>query len=65
MSNQERVLRPAEAARFLGIARATIYHWAATRPDFPRRIKIGPRTAGWRLSDLEGWLEKQCEESQV
>ena len=58
MSNQA-ILRPAEAARFLGIARATIYHWAATRPDFPRRIKIGSRAAGWLQSDLEDWLEKQ------
>ncbi len=24
---------------------------------FPRRIPIGPRRVGWRLSDIESWIE--------
>ena len=53
------VLRPADAARLLGISKATLYSWSRSRPDFPRKIKIGPRSSGWLRSELLAWLERQ------
>ncbi len=29
--------------------------------SFPRRIVIGPRRVGWRLSDVERWLGERME----
>ena len=27
---------------------------------FPRRIQIGPRRVGWRLSDVEAWIAERA-----
>jgi prophage regulatory protein len=51
----DRILRPGEAAEFLGVGRSTLYQWAKS-PDFPPRIRLGLRAAGYRLSDLRQWI---------
>lgn len=56
------VMRPAQAAAFLGIAKSTLYRWLSERRDFPRMIHIGPRCSGWRRADLERWLDAQVEQ---
>ena len=33
------------------------------RGKFPKRIRIGERRVGWRLSDVEGWLAARAAES--
>jgi prophage regulatory protein len=30
---------------------------------FPKRIRIGERRVGWRLADVEAWLEQRVRES--
>lgn len=50
------ILRPEEAAEFLGISRPTLYRWAKELPDFPAQVKLGPRIGGWRKDELEAWL---------
>lgn len=52
------ILRPAEAARYLGVSPQTVYRWAQTG-SLPRPIKMGPRSSGWRLHDLEKFLEER------
>lgn len=51
-------LRPAEAARRLGIARSTFWKWAKEDPDFPRLIRIG-RTTSVSSIDLDGYISKK------
>ncbi|RME85089.1 MAG: AlpA family phage regulatory protein [Caldilineae bacterium] len=58
-SDNLRILRPAEAAKALGVSRSTLYHWCKHDPDFPPRIQIGPRSTGWLESDLLAWLESR------
>lgn len=53
------ILRPKDAAERLGISLSSLYRWAKDRPDFPRIIKLGPRTSGWRVEDLDAWLSTQ------
>jgi predicted DNA-binding transcriptional regulator AlpA len=50
-----RIVRPAQAARLLGISRATIYRWEASGRLAPRVI-LGPGTSGWREDDLAAFL---------
>lgn len=57
------ILRPKAAAEYLGITVSTLYRWAADRPDFPKRIKMGALASGWRKSDLDAWLERKAEEA--
>ena len=54
------IARPKDAANHIGVSISTLYRWEKEIPGFPSRIKFGPRASGWRLSDLEAWLEKQA-----
>lgn len=49
------ILRPAQAARLLGISRATIYRWEKEGRLAPRVI-LGPGTSGWREEDLAAFI---------
>jgi len=53
------ILRPKDAADRLGISISSLYRWAKDRPDFPRIVKLGPRTSGWRAEDIDIWVSKQ------
>lgn len=44
--------RPAAAAEFLGISRATLWRWVAERPDFPRARRLSARCTVFDLGEL-------------
>lgn len=50
-----RILRPAHAARVLGISRATLYRWEKAGRLAPRVI-LGPNTSGWKEEDLAAFI---------
>jgi prophage regulatory protein len=52
-------LRPAQAAKFLGIGESTFFRWAKDRADFPKPIKLGPRTTVYPLDKLTAWRDAQ------
>ena len=49
------IIRPAKAARLLGISPATLYRWEAAGRLAPRVI-LGPGTSGWREEDLAAFI---------
>lgn len=51
-----RIVRPAQAARLLGISRATLYRWEAAGRLAPR-VLLGPGTSGWREEDLAAFID--------
>jgi prophage regulatory protein len=51
-----RIIRPLEAARLLGITRATLYRWEKAGRLAPRVI-LGPGTSGWKEEDLAAFIE--------
>ena len=53
--NLSRIIRPAEAARILGISRPTIYRWEKSGRIAPRVI-LGPGVSGWREEDLAAFI---------
>ena len=59
MTHSTEILRPRQAAEYLGAGLSTLYRWAQTRPDFPKKLRLGPRTVGYRRSDLDKWLESR------
>lgn len=50
------IIRPAKAARLLGISRATLYRWESSGRLAPRVI-LGPHTSGWREEDLAAFID--------
>jgi prophage regulatory protein len=52
-------VRPAQAAKYLGIGKSTLWLWAKDRPDFPKPIKLGTRTTVFRQDQLTAWRDAQ------
>lgn len=52
---QAQVLRPREAARYVGVSRPTIDRWRKAG-KFPKALQLGAQAIGWRRSDLDDWL---------
>jgi prophage regulatory protein len=53
-------LRPAQAAKFLGIGESTFWRWAKERDDFPKAIKLGARITVYPLDKLTAWRDAQA-----
>ena len=50
------LLRTREVLELVPVGRSTLWR-LVQRSEFPRPIRIGPRAVGWRVSDIEEWLE--------
>ena len=57
------ILRPAEAARYLGIGKSSLYR-LVDLGQLPRAIRLTEQATGWRLSTLEGYLAQREEAAQ-
>ena len=53
--------RAKATAQHLKISVSTLWHWAATRHDFPEPIKAGPRVTLFDLAAINEWLRQQRE----
>ena len=51
-----KILRRKDVEEIVGLSRSTIYKLMSTGA-FPSSIRLGPRAVGWRLSDIEAWIE--------
>lgn len=52
-------LRPADAARFIGIGLSTLWRYLAQqdKTGFPQPKKISERVTVFKRADLEAWVE--------
>jgi predicted DNA-binding transcriptional regulator AlpA len=50
------IIRPAKAARMLGISRTTLYRWEKEGRLAPRVI-LGPGVSGWKEADLAAFID--------
>jgi excisionase family DNA binding protein len=55
MSTNDKLLKPAEVAAFLGVPKATLYAWRYRR-EGPPAVRVG-RHLRYRRRDLDQWLE--------
>lgn len=58
-----RVLRRRTVETLTGLARSTIYERMA-RGEFPRPIRLGPRTVAWLASEIDAWITARIAESR-
>lgn len=55
--NKLSLLRAAELAPMLGISQTTLWRWRnRSHMKFPRPICLGSRSLGWKLADIESWI---------
>jgi prophage regulatory protein len=53
--HQERLIAESECREITGFSRAQ--RWRMEREGkFPRRLRLGPRTVRWRLSEILAWI---------
>jgi prophage regulatory protein len=53
--HQERLIGEPECRAISGLSRAQ--RWRLERDGkFPRRLRLGPRTVRWRLSEILAWI---------
>jgi prophage regulatory protein len=55
---KSRVMRPKEVSMLLGVSMATLWR-VVSAPDFPIRVRVGPRAVGWFEEDVRDWLESR------
>lgn len=57
---QHRIVGFSATAEYLGVAQNTVKKLEREDPTFPKRYQLTPRRAGFRLSDLDQWLERRA-----
>lgn len=58
-----KLLRPKEAAMFLGISRTTLWRLYEIDPSFPRKVVVSSRCVGWRLDALSHYMTNKEQQS--
>ena len=56
LSNETRIIRLPEVVRLTGLSKPTI-HRRYRAGTFPPPLKLGPNAIGWRLADLQHWID--------
>jgi len=56
----DRILRRPEVQHVTGLGRSALY-LAIQEGRFPRPVKLGPRSVGWRESDVKRWIDERTE----
>lgn len=56
VSHQGPVLRPAEAAKYVGISKGSLAKYRCKTSSGPRFIKLGARVVVYEKTELDRWL---------
>lgn len=56
---QSQILRPPQAAAYIGVSLRQLYNIERADPDFPRKIVFSPRCVGFRRHAIDEWLERK------
>ena len=54
------LLRTRDVLKLVPVGRSTLWRMVKNS-EFPRPIRIGPRAVGWRVYDIEKWIESRPE----
>lgn len=55
LSQPDRLIRLHEVCALAGVGKTSIY----AIPDFPKRVQLSRRAVGWRLSEIQAWIESR------
>lgn len=60
---QRQFYRIADLVEILGVSKWTIMRMTAAG-DFPKRVKLGKRAVGYRITEIHDWLEQRQDSPQ-
>ena len=60
----DKILSRSEVLKIVGFSARTLYYEIAAG-RFPRQVQISKRRVGWRLSDLQAWLDERRSREEV
>ena len=58
LTTTDRIIRKDEATRLTGLSSRSIDRREAAG-DFPARVRLGPNSVGWRLSQITTWISSR------
>lgn len=58
MTNTDRIIRRPEVQAMTGLSRTGIWR-AVQAGDLPAPVKLGARAVGWKLSEVQAWIESR------
>jgi prophage regulatory protein len=53
----DRLIRLHEVCALAGVGKTSIY----AIHDFPKRVQLSRRAVGWRLSEVQAWIESRVQ----
>lgn len=59
-----KMIRPADAAKKLGIGLSTLWRKASDQSDFPKPIKLGPATTAFFEDELDAYIAERAKQSR-
>lgn len=55
------VLRPKQAAAYIGVSLPTFWRYAKEEPDFPQPFRLGANASAVMREELDAWLKAKRE----
>ena len=57
---QSQILRLKQVKAMTGLSRTTIYRFMSIN-EFPKQIKLGPKSSGWLIDEVDEWIKRQIQ----
>ncbi|CAC9620906.1 hypothetical protein [uncultured Gammaproteobacteria bacterium] len=56
--NSDRIIRAKEVQNMTGLSRTTLWR-LENKNEFPNRVGLGANSVGWKLSEVQNWIDKR------
>lgn len=53
----DKLIRIKTVCEITGLGKTSVY----SIPDFPKRVQLSRRAVGWRLSEVQAWIESRVQ----
>jgi|TARA_X000001036_G_C20465564_1_gene719298 prophage regulatory protein len=57
---QSQIIRLKQVKAMTGLSRTTIYRFMSIN-EFPKQIKLGPKSSGWLIDEVDEWIKRQIQ----
>jgi len=57
---KSQIIRLKQVKAMTGLSRTTIYRFMSIN-EFPKQIKLGPKSSGWLIDEVDEWIKRQIQ----